>query len=277
MYIDWEDRLCIMDTLIYCRFYRDLVPWPYITAVVNAAIGTDYSSDDLHAVANRIITETHRFNELRGFTARTKEKLPAWITERATDDEKQHDRHPGRDGRHARRVLPAARLGSARAVGRSRGERRAAGGGSGPCVEARSPERLPDVAAQAAQRLEASRMAPTSTFTRATPCSSARRSLGPGPCRRARRLPGGEVGAPGEPLGQRDELALHAPAGPVQAPGRAARAARARRGRRAHDASRMRSMVRSWAQSTPGRAVEKTGEELPVIRRTAASQGRRSR
>ena len=36
-----------MDTLIYCRFYRDMVPWPYITAVVNAAIGTDYTDDDL--------------------------------------------------------------------------------------------------------------------------------------------------------------------------------------------------------------------------------------
>ncbi len=77
-----------MDTLIYCRFYRDLVPWPFITAVVNAAIGTDYSEDDLHRVANRILTETHQFNERRGFTARTSEKLPAWITERATDDEK---------------------------------------------------------------------------------------------------------------------------------------------------------------------------------------------
>jgi aldehyde:ferredoxin oxidoreductase len=89
MYIDWEDRLCVMDTLIYCRFYRDLVPWPYITAVVNAAIGADYTTDDLHAVANRIITETHRFNELRGFTAGAKEKLPKWITERPTDDEQQ--------------------------------------------------------------------------------------------------------------------------------------------------------------------------------------------
>jgi aldehyde:ferredoxin oxidoreductase len=88
-YIDWEDRLCIMDTLIYCRFYRDLVPWPFITDVVNATGGTDYSTEDLHVVANRIITETHRFNELRGFTARAKERLPKWITERATDDELQ--------------------------------------------------------------------------------------------------------------------------------------------------------------------------------------------
>jgi aldehyde:ferredoxin oxidoreductase len=89
VYVDWEDRLCIMDTLIYCRFYRDLVPWPYITAVVNAAIGADYSTDDLHAVANRIITETHRFNEVRGITAGRGEKLPAWIVERPQEGEKQ--------------------------------------------------------------------------------------------------------------------------------------------------------------------------------------------
>ncbi len=89
MYVDWENRLVIMDTLIYCRFYRDLVPWPYITGVVNAALGTDYTEADLGAIANRIVTESHRFNELRGFTAGTHERLPAWITERATDDEKQ--------------------------------------------------------------------------------------------------------------------------------------------------------------------------------------------
>jgi aldehyde:ferredoxin oxidoreductase len=87
-YVDWEDRLVIMDTLIYCRFYRDFVPWPYITDVVNAALGTDYTVDDLHVVANRIITETHRFNDARGVIAGTGEKLPAWITERPIDDEK---------------------------------------------------------------------------------------------------------------------------------------------------------------------------------------------
>ncbi|HJW74809.1 MAG TPA: aldehyde ferredoxin oxidoreductase family protein [Thermoleophilia bacterium] len=81
MLVDWEDRLCIMDTLIYCRFYRDLVQWPYLTAVVNAAVGTDYSEEELRAVAARIIAETHRFNELRGFGAE-RERLPAWITER---------------------------------------------------------------------------------------------------------------------------------------------------------------------------------------------------
>ena len=81
MLVDWENRLCIMDTLVYCRFYRDLVQWEYITDVVNAAVGTDYSIEELQAVGARIIAETHRFNERRGFGAE-KERLPAWILER---------------------------------------------------------------------------------------------------------------------------------------------------------------------------------------------------
>jgi aldehyde:ferredoxin oxidoreductase len=80
MVVDWENRLCIMDTLIYCRFYRDLVPWPFLTDVVNAAIGTQYSVEDLAEIANRIVTETHEFNRRRGFDAR-QEKLPVWITD----------------------------------------------------------------------------------------------------------------------------------------------------------------------------------------------------
>ncbi|MFA4964466.1 MAG: aldehyde ferredoxin oxidoreductase family protein [Thermoleophilia bacterium] len=86
VYCDWEDRLTIMDTLLYCRFYRDLVPWPYITAVVNAAVGTDYSEDDLHRVANRIVTMTHEFNAGRGI-GRESERLPEWVTEKPMEDE----------------------------------------------------------------------------------------------------------------------------------------------------------------------------------------------
>ena len=86
MFVDWENRLCIMDALIYCRFYRDLVQWPFIADVVNAAIDTDFSIEELQAVGNRVITESHQFNERRGFGAK-QERLPAWLTERATDDE----------------------------------------------------------------------------------------------------------------------------------------------------------------------------------------------
>jgi aldehyde:ferredoxin oxidoreductase len=85
IYCDWEDRLVMMDNLIYCRFYRDMVQWPYITAVVNAAIGTDYTEDDLHRIANRIITMTHDFNAARGIGRET-ERLPEWVSDRPRED-----------------------------------------------------------------------------------------------------------------------------------------------------------------------------------------------
>jgi len=90
IYCDWEDRLTIMDCLVYCRFYRDLVQWPYITAVVNAAIGTDYTEDDMHRIANRIITMTHDFNAARGI-GRESERLPQWVSDKPMEDETAWD------------------------------------------------------------------------------------------------------------------------------------------------------------------------------------------
>ena len=81
MYVDWEDRCAIMDCMVYCRFYRDLLPWPYLSDVVNAVIGVDYSVEDYRRIANTIITESHEFNRQRGFDA-SQERLPAQITER---------------------------------------------------------------------------------------------------------------------------------------------------------------------------------------------------
>ena len=86
VYVDWEDRLTIMDTLVYCRFYRDMVQWPYLTAVVNAVTGTDYTEEDLRRIANRIITMTHEFNAARGI-GRESERLPKWVTEKPMEDE----------------------------------------------------------------------------------------------------------------------------------------------------------------------------------------------
>lgn len=86
IYCDWEDRLTIMDTLLYCRFYRDLVQWPYITAVVNAAVGADYSEDDMHRIANRIVTMSHDFNAARGI-GREAERLPEWVSDKPMEDE----------------------------------------------------------------------------------------------------------------------------------------------------------------------------------------------
>ena len=97
VYVDWEDRLTIMDTLVYCRFYRDMVQWPYITAVVNAVIGTDYTEEDLHRIANRIITMTHDFNARARHRARVGEAARLG----------HREAHGGRGGAH----LPAGRDG----------------------------------------------------------------------------------------------------------------------------------------------------------------------
>jgi aldehyde:ferredoxin oxidoreductase len=86
IYVEWEDRFAIMDSLISCRFYRDLEQWPFLLEVVNAAAGTDYTQEELRAIGAGIITDSHRFNELRGF-GRAQERLPAWVTERPLYDE----------------------------------------------------------------------------------------------------------------------------------------------------------------------------------------------
>ncbi len=116
IYCDWEDRLTIMDCLVYCRFYRDLVQWPYITPVVNAVVGTDYTEEDLHRIANRIITMTHEFNAARGI-GRESERLPNWVSDKPMEDETRLGLPAGGDGVHARRLLPHPRLGGAARLG----------------------------------------------------------------------------------------------------------------------------------------------------------------
>jgi aldehyde:ferredoxin oxidoreductase len=80
MYVEWEDRFVLMDCMIFCRFYRDLLPKDFITRICNAAVGLDYTPEELFAKANRIVTETHEFNRLRGFAGK-QERLPRWITD----------------------------------------------------------------------------------------------------------------------------------------------------------------------------------------------------
>jgi aldehyde:ferredoxin oxidoreductase len=89
MLIDWEDRLCIMDTLVYCRFYRDLMQWPRLLKVVNSAIGTEFGLEELRAIGASIIDEARAFNEARGVMTARSERLPAIITGNPTDDEKK--------------------------------------------------------------------------------------------------------------------------------------------------------------------------------------------
>jgi aldehyde:ferredoxin oxidoreductase len=85
VYAEWEDRLAIMDALIFCRFYRDFTTWPVLTDVVNAALGTDYTETEVRALGAAMVTDAHAFNERRGFGL-AQERLPRWVTERPIVD-----------------------------------------------------------------------------------------------------------------------------------------------------------------------------------------------
>lgn len=66
IFIDWEDRLTIFDTLILCRFYRDLYQWEDLNRVIQALTGLETGVEGLKKIAGSIATETRRFNVQEG-------------------------------------------------------------------------------------------------------------------------------------------------------------------------------------------------------------------
>ncbi len=68
IFVDFEDRLNIFDTMIFCRFYRDLYQWDDLREVIGATTGMDLSADDLHRIASNISDATRVFNIREGLT-----------------------------------------------------------------------------------------------------------------------------------------------------------------------------------------------------------------
>ncbi len=64
--VDYEDRLCIFDTLILCRFYRDLYSWEELETAISLVTGKQYNKDELRTMAANIITMTRQFNLQEG-------------------------------------------------------------------------------------------------------------------------------------------------------------------------------------------------------------------
>ena len=75
LYIEFEDRLTIFNTLINCVFYRDLLQWDELQTIIKALTGWYYSVEELRRMANEIITMTHDFN-LREGLDRASDNLP---------------------------------------------------------------------------------------------------------------------------------------------------------------------------------------------------------
>jgi len=65
---DYEDRLNIFDTLILCRFYRDLYPWEELEKLIPLVTGQRISKSELRCKAAAIATMTRQFNLREGLT-----------------------------------------------------------------------------------------------------------------------------------------------------------------------------------------------------------------
>ncbi|MBW2181047.1 MAG: aldehyde ferredoxin oxidoreductase C-terminal domain-containing protein, partial [Deltaproteobacteria bacterium] len=75
MFIDWEDRLIIFDSMILCRFFRDLYQWEELATMIKGITGLGFGKEEMRSIAGNISTDTRRFNIREGLTE-DDDKLP---------------------------------------------------------------------------------------------------------------------------------------------------------------------------------------------------------
>jgi aldehyde:ferredoxin oxidoreductase len=84
MFLDFEDRLAIFDTLILCRFYRDFYLWDVLGDVIHKVTGLDASETALKEKARAIASQIRRFNLREGMQPED-ERLPKALHQALTD------------------------------------------------------------------------------------------------------------------------------------------------------------------------------------------------
>jgi aldehyde:ferredoxin oxidoreductase len=70
LFVDFEDRCTLFDTLILCRFYRDFYPWDELAELVYMATGQRLAKEGLQAMAARVTDLTRQFNLREGLTVK---------------------------------------------------------------------------------------------------------------------------------------------------------------------------------------------------------------
>lgn len=75
VFVELEDRMTIFDTLILCRFFRDLIDWNGLITIISSTTGITMNQSELKNIANNIITATREFNTNEGLT-RKDDTLP---------------------------------------------------------------------------------------------------------------------------------------------------------------------------------------------------------
>ena len=66
IFTEWEDRLTIFDTLILCRFYRDLYQWEELSTIIGAITGLRLDAAAMRRLATDVTDAARRFNLREG-------------------------------------------------------------------------------------------------------------------------------------------------------------------------------------------------------------------
>lgn len=82
VFAEWEDRLTIFDTLILCRFYRDMYQWEHLSKMIKAVTGLELDVEAMRGIARSVTVATRRFNVREGMTAQ-EDRLPKRFTSEA--------------------------------------------------------------------------------------------------------------------------------------------------------------------------------------------------
>jgi len=71
LFLEFEDRFNIHDSLILCRFYRDIYwDWEYLSEIVEVSTGIELDEKGLRTVSSTIQNGTRRFNLREGITSK---------------------------------------------------------------------------------------------------------------------------------------------------------------------------------------------------------------
>ncbi len=86
LYIKYEDRLTIMDTMILCRFFRDLIGWKELIQLIRATTGLEFDEGQLRKIANNITTLRRLINLREGLTKQDDMLPERFFIEPRSDD-----------------------------------------------------------------------------------------------------------------------------------------------------------------------------------------------
>jgi len=71
LFLEFEDRFNIHDSLILCRFYRDIYwDWGYLSKILEVTTGLKLNEKGLRKISSSIQNETRRFNLREGITSK---------------------------------------------------------------------------------------------------------------------------------------------------------------------------------------------------------------